>query len=70
MSDISTVNRFSLYSIWFDINRALLDDIESNKSIHSSYVSPITVSCIEWMGKVGDAFRKNDSKKAYHYLCV
>jgi len=68
MSETDTRDRCSTYAVWVDLNRALLDDIASNKSAHSSYRSPITVSSIDWMAKAGEAIKTNDAKTAYGFL--
>jgi hypothetical protein len=68
MSETDPKFRYSNYAVWVDLNRALLDDIAVSKPTHSSYSSPITNGCIEWMAEAGEAIKINDSKTTYHYL--
>jgi hypothetical protein len=68
MSETDTRDRYSNYAVWIDLNCALLDDIATNKSIHTSYRTPITITCIEWMAKAGEAIKINDNKTTYYYL--
>jgi len=55
-------NRFSVYSVWQELNRAIYEEVEINKDAIPSYTSPITVSCMKWMGELGDAILRNDKK--------
>jgi hypothetical protein len=55
-------NRFSVYSIWQELNRAICEGVEKNKDVISSYTSPITISCMKWMGELGNAILRNDQK--------
>ena len=68
MNSINSEDLFSVYALWLDLNHAFLDNVEQNKHIHSSYTSPITSSCIDWMRELGEAIKRNDIKKAEKYL--
>jgi hypothetical protein len=64
---IST-DRFSIFAIWEELYQAILKDVEINKNVHTSYTSPITKSCMDWMLKLGDAIKNNDTKDIELYL--
>ena len=60
--------RFTIYSIWEDLNRVLLSDYNENHRRYPTYSSPIVKSCISWMEKAGNALSVSDDKTAYDYL--
>lgn len=68
MSTYNPENRYSTYAVWAELYRAISADVKANQSFYVSYRSPITVSCMDWMEKVGEAIKNNDAKTAYHYL--
>lgn len=68
MSANNPENRYSNYAVWAELNHALSADLKANQSSYTSYKSPITVSCMQWMEKAGEAIKSNDTKTAYHYL--
>lgn len=56
-------NRFSVYSIWQDVYRAIIEDFEMNRTSIPSYRSPISEGCLKWLERIGDAILKNDTKE-------
>lgn len=62
MNNISP-NRFSVYSIWQDIYRAIREDFEENRTSIPSYRSSISESCLKWLERIGDAILINDTKE-------
>jgi len=63
-----TDERFSINSIWEDLNRVLASDYVNNYRRYTTYSSPLCKSCRSWMEKAGNALRIGDNKTAYHYL--
>jgi hypothetical protein len=61
-------DRFSIISIWEDLNRVLTSDHADNHRRYMTYSSPLGKSCKNWMEKAGNALRIGDEKTAYHYL--
>lgn len=56
-------NRFSVYSVWLDINRAICEDFEMNRMLVPSYRSSISEGCLKWLERIGDAILKNNTKE-------
>jgi hypothetical protein len=68
VSTYNSENRYSNYAVWAELYRSISTDVKTNQSLYVSYRSPITVSGMDWMEKVGEAIKNNDNKTAFHYL--
>ena len=68
MNSINSDYIYSIYALWQDLNQVFLDNVEENKQIHTSYSSPTTRSCIDWLQELGEAIKRNDRKKIDHFL--
>ena len=56
-------DRFSVYAIWQDIDRAIREDFEMNSALIPSYRSSISDWCLKWLARIGPAILKNDRKE-------
>ncbi len=68
MRNISNIERFSTSSLWEDLNRVLVKEVDRCKNSIPTYRSATGISCQTWMREIGEAIKSGDVKTAIQYL--